>query len=785
MHIAENDAKLHNIDFLAARSLVGNQDIIPVAVAKPARLRKFSYSDKDSKGTHSTISHSQSNSLSQAMSRTHSRGHSRGDSFGRSALKIAKGICGVDDAVATPPADDRYAGLEGALRNEKTKVIRLADPAQVTADHSDNAGTSGRRPLASPAPSGISESMVGIALSTPPLTVEEGLDRESIRLPGHPFAQGGLYSYNPVALDLPEKAADYAGPHPASRMVAADSVRSDVSQRHRLPPQALHPYAQTSARDSYQSFVPQLRPDSNVPAHSKMWAQFSPGVVREVLPHEIGQYSPFLPHSGSPVSGYSPKIESTAIIDTIGVGEALAYAMQNRSSKDSGLGTSEGHTISPITDNSLETNTNATSELSRSSSYQVHRKPVHYDSATSYLHPTQKLLSQHLLPSKLDTIYSADSHLTAPSPSPHHSNTSSPGPPPSSSPESQHPLENSDDFRDLFVKPTFPGGSSAVSVDSKARPTISRNASNSPWDVSSSDLRRTNSELTSLARHFSAEYEALEQNAEYEQTVHANSSSSSAIASRAMYPTRLRFVLSENPESTSLIDAPVESAPVPRDALPAFHPSVSLPRDVESSRASSVMERSPLEDPTGKDLAVFDVRDADLATEAFRMGVVESASTPPATSSDHRRSYTGQMAFVSGGEQFVEQDDDQTVTLRRNGIVSSSNTLPLPSADPTRSSYLTSSSFSRMSTLSDFPAPPPRTDITPAHMSLLNSYFGDASVHIAEEPRSNDHEFAGQPNLDSSHRDSPRLTFGGDDDIEELLANLSDHGHYTSDHGHR
>ena len=45
---------------------------------------------------------------------------------------------------------------------------------------------------------------------------------------------------------------------------------------------------------------------------------------------------------------------------------------------------------------------------------------------------------------------------------------------------------------------------------------------------------------------------------------------------------------------------------------------------------------------------------------------------------------------------------------------------------------MTNSTFSRISNLSDFPEPPPHSHdqhhLTPAHMSLLNSYFGGESV---------------------------------------------------------
>ncbi|TRM58843.1 hypothetical protein BD626DRAFT_409915 [Schizophyllum amplum] len=39
---------------------------------------------------------------------------------------------------------------------------------------------------------------------------------------------------------------------------------------------------------------------------------------------------------------------------------------------------------------------------------------------------------------------------------------------------------------------------------------------------------------------------------------------------------------------------------------------------------------------------------------------------------------------------------------------------------------------SRISGLSDFPAPPPNLDLTPAHMSLLGSYFDEPAEPVVD-----------------------------------------------------
>lgn len=66
-----------------------------------------------------------------------------------------------------------------------------------------------------------------------------------------------------------------------------------------------------------------------------------------------------------------------------------------------------------------------------------------------------------------------------------------------------------------------------------------------------------------------------------------------------------------------------------------------------------------------------------------------------------------------------------------------------------------------MSGLSDFPVPPLHDNITPAHMSLLTSYFEEES-HESDVPRA------------QIITSSQRLTYG-DEEIEHLISNLSSH----------
>lgn len=83
---------------------------------------------------------------------------------------------------------------------------------------------------------------------------------------------------------------------------------------------------------------------------------------------------------------------------------------------------------------------------------------------------------------------------------------------------------------------------------------------------------------------------------------------------------------------------------------------------------------------------------------------------------------------------------------------------------------MTTSTGSRMSGLSDFPAPP-RQYAT--HMSILSSYFDEVlsqnEAHTSRSPT--------PPMPLPSDGHDHRLTFGEDEDIDELVAALSQHSH--------
>lgn len=95
---------------------------------------------------------------------------------------------------------------------------------------------------------------------------------------------------------------------------------------------------------------------------------------------------------------------------------------------------------------------------------------------------------------------------------------------------------------------------------------------------------------------------------------------------------------------------------------------------------------------------------------------------------------------------------------------------PSAAADPSRSSYMTSTTEgSRMSGLSDFPVPPVQ-NLTPAHMSIIHSYFGGNTPQRQVEDPFSTNEAA--PSNNRRHANF-RMTFGGSEDMESISQAIS------------
>jgi serine/arginine repetitive matrix protein 2 len=201
---------------------------------------------------------------------------------------------------------------------------------------------------------------------------------------------------------------------------------------------------------------------------------------------------------------------------------------------------------------------------------------------------------------------------------------------------------------------------------------------------------------------------------------------------------------------------------------------VPIPQDVESRPTSSMLDRSEMEGDHDDDHAsgsltlltrfwdhtdrLFSLDDVGL----LRMGTVEAITTPSATvPPTYRLSFTGdvhgglsQESLSISRSQSQSQlrvdataNNDSSASLlepppplpmasstgmspRRRSSRSSLLPAGLPSAttEVTRSSYLTDGTgASRISGLSDFPAPPSQTVVPSDRVELLKSYFDDGS----------------------------------------------------------
>jgi serine/arginine repetitive matrix protein 2 len=297
--------------FLATKTLLGNQLAAPTV-----------HTPTSSDGT-------QTQPTRSSHARTLSSGHSRAGSKGKAALRAATGLCISDDKMS--PKDESFICHDG-----DAKVVRIeASPPRLDID-------------LSPSPPMTSDSAIGIAMSTPPLTVEPDAAESPrpVYVPVHPYAQSMPWrSYT-------RPSSDYAGPHPSAVSVTphATALASDMSARHRLPPQSVsHPYASALANatsSQHSAEVPLVHskgsheaPTEYVPPPPKSTQQ-SMGPRRHPPPlsdaREVRRAAPHAYASGS-------RFSSTPLI----LADAFSFGLERRFSADSGLGDSESHHEAP------------------------------------------------------------------------------------------------------------------------------------------------------------------------------------------------------------------------------------------------------------------------------------------------------------------------------------------------------------------------------------------------------------------------------------------------------
>lgn len=615
-HKDNNGTKpLGSIDFLASRTLLGNQGIAPTIIVRSS----LSHSTKIQNGTgmassqsHShTNFHSHSNSAAHSNSQKSSQGTSRGqhshsDSWSQSALRLAKStasgaLCGMQAHSSNNVMDEKAAAVEGAIMATETKVIRFYEQLEVRPEDDfmivdskslfniDNTvpddipgskenlvvGPGGKYGV-SPAPSGATGSGVGIALSTPPTDDHSPQISEPLSMPGHPYAQSPAYFYHHSApigsksdSGSPAIPAIYAGPHPSSpkiSAIASGADINDVSVRHRLPPQAtlqslprvLHPYAMGS-----------------YPTEPKTYSQFSTNVDEPGPQGNASGTNSHVVHAYARVSTGNP--------ETLCLGEAMTPMVEQRN---------EDIIIAERADQVV---TQASPHGSRDSNSQtwslrIRRKPVPhgYDEASTVGYQ------------RSDTSTPSLDHLNPPIHQRHTSTSVLSNSSGSSLQHSPQPLGNVDDldrFQDLFYKPEQPNLNATTTSELLEAVRLKRNNDPFPWDVGSSQSVRSG--LSNLTRKLIEEFEEKRLSEDDTHLLKQNLRAGGIEGQRpADTGAEHGFIFSTPSGPRSASPTPLESPLTLHLDSSHINPEDNIPEDVRSSRESSLLESASVEDDT-------------------------------------------------------------------------------------------------------------------------------------------------------------------------------------------
>jgi len=454
-----------------------------------------------------------------------------------------------------------------------------------------------------------------------------------------------------------------------------------------------------------------------------------------------------------------------------GFADALTHTLRGRGSPDSGLGTSESHVLDQESDSDEPALPDVTDRAVQRHAVQE----VSEDSSPNsrFLKPAQTTVPSHRRPDVgRQGTHSSSNHTLASSPMENvnpptfrrrkssglltgHSSSSSPGmvSHESSPPLSPRPLNAPDDlerFRNLFYQPPEKSGASSPEF---SRPGVSRHPSESiPFDISSESTRSV-SGLTTLARQLAEDLEELRQ--ENRDSVDSNEPVS------PMWGRRFGGLRGQRPDEVGpdpnvVLSRTSSEANSPPDAVSPLRfpldphaslaqPTINVPEDVElSSRASSELEAHL----------------PDISDEHLRLGTIEALATPPPFASPRRMSSRLSLVHLATRDA-PSRESDSEVRLRASSHYSS---LGAPTSDVARSSFMTAgTNTSRMSGLSDFPAPP--SDVTPEHMSVLNSYFDDNPYSRSQRPP----DIAFAPHAGSLVREPSQTTFGRQNDAGQAL----------------
>ncbi|KAG9309962.1 hypothetical protein JVU11DRAFT_9995 [Chiua virens] len=312
---SESHKSQFNLEFLAARTLLGSQSTMPtVHVTKPSNSsshsKAYSHSHSHSAYSFNRASHSHAHSHSHSHSLTTSnsskssrnyphRGHSRNGSWSRTAFLKAGALCGIVQGESYSGEEDEQVPSSSRVDIQGTVHVGVTNAEGVQ----DAAKTSPTPPIGE----------VGIAVTS--LTPSEA--RFDFSMPGHPYVSAPQHEeadqQNRWSSKYTTKSSEYAGPHPS----AIDSnlpqlgVASNVSLRHRLPPRpAIHPPIAPIAHP-YQSASGQLEQAGSMRSDTTA-SKVDEGCVAT--------------EQGTERAGYPHLSLSHADFEQYGVGEALVYA---------------------------------------------------------------------------------------------------------------------------------------------------------------------------------------------------------------------------------------------------------------------------------------------------------------------------------------------------------------------------------------------------------------------------------------------------------------------------
>ncbi|KAI0338039.1 hypothetical protein BDW22DRAFT_1363405 [Trametopsis cervina] len=690
-------------------------------------------------GSRPTRSHAHSNSLGQTTynsskeSRTLS--HARSHSLGKSAFRIvvntatsAAALCGFtggDNHVLTPDSEKAEA-LEGAIYRPGTKHIRLHDQirAEEKRKEMDNLLTIARSPSAmlamldrngtSPTPSGNSGSGEGVGIAITSATADQHArtqgGREPIRFPKHPYALNAAYAMS---------SSQPVQPHATTALPQASATQQRTTSPLRQPV-LLNPYSQPSHPYATAPHPPQPHRPDNIqppPPHLKLYAEITPNHVREFAPEDV-RYSPDIPtpvvvkpptELGAPATSSHPYggPESKRTSE-LGFGEALIHTL-HRTSIDSGLGTSEAENFDTVDWNlrpSMIRPDSAMDDIIR-----IHEAPHGHvtpgrpspaknssGGGISLNNTTASSPPENLNP---PLFRRAQSGLSAGRSSlgTHFGNSSGSSPGmvshDSSPPLSPRVINTSDDldrFRDLFYRPDR----QSRAYEETQRPSMGSRQGSGSIILDVGSQRSTRSGLSTLARQLSEELEELRQEYGTPDTFDEPQRS---------WGRRYGGLRGPRPEgmedNPNVVLARISTSPEGDDSpmrmpidITFVSPPSNIPEDVQSSRASSIMHTSPIAD--------------NEAIHHFRLGEVEAVSTPPIINTPAR--FSAELSLVGHDVHDVHEDNTLRVNVRHSNRHSerSIGLSPMSPFTPnTRSSYRTSGTdTSRMSGLSDFPAPP-------------------------------------------------------------------------------